>query len=114
MNTRTLIGVSLAVLVLGLALGLVPGSAMGATNSFSCGSPWVRDTESISRQNHIDGLSDALSGGSGTVTTTKYAQRCDDELDTRGIVAGVLAGLAALTLIGVAVVRRPETSERGN
>lgn len=106
MRTGALVAIALGLLGIGLLLGLIPGSIGPSSDSLSCGSPWVRDTAAIEREGRIDDLADAMLGMN--LRDTDYAAKCDDALDARGIFGGALAGLGALTLVGVAVVRRPK------
>jgi hypothetical protein len=106
MRTGVLVAIAAGLIGLGLLLGLSPGSAMGATKSFSCGSPWSPDTKEMDHQRYIDDLANSMAGSK--VWSTDYRERCDDAFGGRGVFGGVLAGLGALALVGVAVVRRPD------
>ena len=108
MRTGVLVAIAAGLIVIGGLLGLVPGSAQGAAGEFSCGSPWIRDSAAVRSQTGIDELGDALGGS--RARSSNYSARCDDALDARGVLGVVLAGLGALALVGVAVVRRPEAS----
>jgi hypothetical protein len=105
MRTGALVAIAAGLIGLGVILGLAPGSAQGATKSFSCGSPWNVNTKEISRQEYLDDLANSMVGSK--MWATDYRQRCDDELGTRGVFAWILVGLGALALVGVAVTRKP-------
>lgn len=106
MRTGVIVAIAAGLIGLGLLLGFIPGSAQGANEKFSCGSPWVMDTKAIRDQEFYADLGNSLSGPD--LWTKDYRQRCEDELGTRGVFAWILTGLGAAALIGVAVVRRPE------
>lgn len=105
MRIGVIVAIAAGLIGLGLLLGFVPSSAQGATASFSCGSPWSPDTKEMDHQKYIDDLANSMAGSS--VWSTDYRQRCDDAFGGRGVFGGVLAGLGALALLGVAVARRP-------
>lgn len=109
MRTGVLVAIAAGLIGLGVILGLAPGSAEGATKSFSCGSPWNVNTKEISRQEYLDDLSNSLAGS--RVWDTDYRQRCEDELGTRGVFAWLLLGAGVVGLIGVAVTRKPQAAE---
>lgn len=106
MRTGVLVAIAAGLIGLGLILGLAPGSAQGATKTFSCGSPWSPDTKEMDHQKSIDALANSMAGS--RVWDTDYRERCADAFSGRGVWGGALAGLGALTLVGVAVVRRPK------
>lgn len=108
MNLRVLLGIGLAVTVLGLLLGLIPGSV----SDVPCGSPWVRDTATTDAATRGSRLGSDLIGGQvgRRFESTDYTQMCSDELGSRGVVGGVLAGLGVLTLLGAALVSVNRTS----
>lgn len=105
MRTGVLVAIAAGLIGLGLILGLAPGSAQGATKTFSCGSPWSPDTKEMDHQKSIDALANSMAGS--RVWDTDYRERCDDSFGGRGVWGGALAGLGALMLIGVAIARRP-------
>jgi hypothetical protein len=109
MRTGVLLAIAAGLIGLGLILGLAPSSAQGATKAFSCGSPWNMNTKEISHQEYIDDLANSMAGSQ--VWDVDYRQRCEDELGTRGVFAWILTGLGALTLVGVALVRKPQAAE---
>lgn len=107
MRTGALLAVAFVLLILGLSLGLAPGSATGANGKdFSCGSPWNMDTKEISHQQYLDDLANSMVGKD--VWKTDYRQGCEDKLGTRGVFAWITISLGAVALIGVALVRKPE------
>jgi hypothetical protein len=106
MTTKQLAAAGGVLLLVGLLLGLIPGSV---SDTFSCGSPWARDTLMTDAADRGADLGSALAGQRNT--STSYRQLCSDALDARGVWGGVLAGLGALALLGAAVVhgnRKPE------
>ena len=107
MRTGALLTAAFVLIILGLSLGLAPGSATGASGKeFSCGSPWGMDVKQIERQEYIDDLANSMVGRE--VWDTDYRQRCEDALDTRGVFAWIAISLGAVALIGVALVRQPQ------
>lgn len=78
-----LVWVGVLLLAVGCALGLIPDSG-----GFSCGSPWVPDTNTAA-------LTDAMSGGG-----LNAVAHCEDTLAARGILGWVAAGTGAAVLIG--------------
>ncbi len=98
MTAKQLAGVGALLLLVGALLGLIPGSV---SDTFSCGSPWARDTAMIGAADRGADLGADLLGKDSTVS---YAARCDDKLDARGVWGGVLAGLGVLSLLGAAVM----------
>ncbi|PWK81711.1 hypothetical protein C8D88_116123 [Lentzea atacamensis] len=104
MTVKQIAITGLLVLIVGLLLGFVPGSAEGVP----CGSPWSRDTAMIDAANRGADLGSALAGrGSSSVD---YRAICGDALDGRGVFGGVLAGLGVLTLLGAALVNARQTT----
>lgn len=111
MRTSALLVTAFVLLILGLSLGLAPGSATGANGKdFSCGSPWNMDTKEIERQKFVDDLANGLAGRE--VWKTDYRQRCEDALDTRGVFAWIAISLGAVALIGVALTYKPAETSR--
>lgn len=108
MRTGVLVAIAAGLIGLGLILGLAPGSAQGANKEFSCGSPWNMDTKAIRDQEYLADLGNSLSGPD--LWTKDYRERCEDELGTRGVFAWIAVSLGAVALIGVALVRRPESA----
>jgi hypothetical protein len=107
MTVKQLVVTGLLVLIAGCLLGLIPGSA----GTVPCGSPWIRDTAMIDAANRGADLgSTAIGRGS---SSTDYAVICGNELDSRGVFGGVLAGLGVLALLGAGVVNANRaTAER--
>lgn len=105
MTTKQLAAAGGVLLLIGLLLGLIPGSV---SDTFSCGSPWVRDTTMTDAADRGADLGSALAGQRNT---TSYRQQCADVLDTRGVWGGALAGLGVLTLLGVALVNAQRSSD---
>lgn len=103
MSAKQLAGVGALLLLVGGLLGLIPGSV---SDTFSCGSPWARDTTMIGAADRGASLGADLLGRESTVS---YAALCDDKLDARGMWGGALAGLGALSLLGAAVVNGRRT-----
>lgn len=112
MNMRALVAAALAVIALGLLLGLVPGSAGTATGT-SCGSPWVRNTAMIDAADRGARLGADLIGARAgrDFESTSYKTLCDNALDTRGVLGGVAAGLGVLALLGAALVNANQTAQ---
>lgn len=109
MRIGLLVAIGSALVILGLSLGLAPGSATGASgNDFSCGSPWNMDVKQIERQEYIDDLANSMVGHE--VWKTDYRQRCEDALDTRGVLAWISISLGAVALLGVAFVHKPQAA----
>lgn len=105
MRIAALLAGAFILLILGLSLGLAPGSATGANGKdFSCGSPWSPDTKEMDHQKFIDDLANSMAGS--TVWKTDYRERCEDKLDTRGVFAWIAISLGAVALIGVALVHQ--------
>lgn len=104
MTVKQLAGAGALLLLVGALLGLIPGSV---SDTFSCGSPWARDTAMTGAADRGAELGSAMLGRE---STTSYAALCDDKLDARGVWGGVLAGFGVLSLLGAAVVngRRAE------
>jgi hypothetical protein len=100
--TRVMVVCGLVLLAAGLLLGLLPGSAPGASSeSMNCGSPWVRSHADEQRSKSVDALANAMAGGG---LAKDYRAECDDALGSRGVFGGVLGGLGLVTLIGVGLV----------
>ncbi len=99
MTVKQLAAAGGVLLLIGLLLGLIPGSV---SDTFSCGSPWSRDTTMTDAADRGADLGSALAGQENT--STSYRQQCADALDGRGVWGGVFAGLGALALLGAAVV----------
>jgi len=108
MRTGVLVAIAVGLMGLGLMLGLSTSSAMGATATFSCGSPWDPNTKEMDHQSYIDDLANSLAGSS--IFTSDYRERCDDAFGSRGVFAWLSLGAGALLLGGLAVVRRPQPS----
>lgn len=106
MRTGVLLAIAAGLIGLGLLLGLSPGSAQGATKEFSCGSPWSQNTKEMDRQAYVDDLANSMAGSS--VWSTDYRERCEDAFGGRGVWGGVIGGLGAMLLVGVAVTRGPK------
>lgn len=105
MTVKQIAVTGLLMLITGLLLGLIPGSV---SDTFSCGSPWVRDTTMIDAANRGADLGSALAGQGSS--STDYRTMCGDALDGRGAFGGVLAGLGVLTLLGVALMNAQRSS----
>lgn len=108
MTTKQLAAAGGVLLLVGLLLGLIPGSV----SDVSCGSPWVRDTAMIDAADRGSRLGADLIGSYAgrEFDSTSYRALCSDALDTRGVLGGVLAGLGALTLVGAALVNARQTT----
>jgi hypothetical protein len=107
MSTRALVAAGLAVLLLGLLLGLIPGSINTGASEITCGSPWVRDTTMTDAANRGAELGSALAGRE---SSSNYGQVCSDALGGRGVLGGVLTGVGVLALLGVALVNSQQAS----
>lgn len=105
----------LLLLATGLGLGLVPATATTAIpnspatpariDSYSCGSPWAVDQAAIDRQQHVNDLTADEATVTGTPTPAENAATlCTTALGSRGMFGAVLAGLGALTLLGLGLV----------
>lgn len=99
----------------GLALGLIPSSATIAVNetaisvaradSYSCGSPWLVDQQSPAAEQKVADLAAGVATVQGTPTVAEDAAGlCTTALGSRGMFGAVLAGLGALTLLGLGLV----------
>lgn len=99
MTAKQLAATGGVLLLIGLLLGLTPGSV---SDTFSCGSPWNRDTAMTDAADRGADLGSALAGRDNI--STSYRQLCADALDARGTWGGVLAGVGVLALLGAAVV----------
>ena len=108
MRTGLLLAIAGGLVVFGLLLGLSPSTVQGATQPFSCGSPWSLDTKEIDRQQYIDDLANGTVGRE--VWATDYRQRCEDAFAGRGVWAWLVLGAGVLLAGGVAVARRPQSS----
>lgn len=107
MRTGALLAAAFVLLILGLTLGLAPGSATGANGKdFSCGSPWSMDVRETDRQKHIDDLANSMVGRE--VWSTDYRQRCEDKLGVRGSFAWITISLGAVALIAALATRQPQ------
>ena len=105
----------LALLVAGLGLGLVPASttiAIPATatsaargDSFSCGSPWFADQQSMAAEQHVADLAAGVSTVQGTpAVADNTTALCVTAVGSRGMFGAVLAVLGALTLLGLGLI----------
>lgn len=109
MRTAALLAAGFILIILGLSLGLAPGSATGANGKdFSCGSPWNMDVKEIEHQEYVDDLANSMVGSE--VWKTDYRQRCEDKLATRGVFAWITISLGAVALIGLALTYKPAAS----
>lgn len=106
MTVKQLAGAGALLLLIGALLGLIPGSV---SDTFSCGSPWVRDTVMTGAADRGAELGSAVLGRE---STTSYAALCAGKLDSRGTWGGVLAGLGVLGLLGAAVIHGNRTGVR--
>ena len=106
MNPKVLIVAGIAALLLGLLLGLVPGSVTTASGDTTCGSPWVRDNRMVDAATDGSRLGADLVGAQvgRRFESTDYRALCTDALGGRGTFGGVLAAFGVLTLLGVALV----------
>jgi hypothetical protein len=120
--------VGLLMLATGLAAGLVPSSAtiaIAATatspargDTYSCGSPWNPDQQSIATAQQASTLAANVSTVQGTpVVSESAADLCATALGSRGVWGAMMAALGALTIIGIglvlAAVRRGPASPQG-
>lgn len=114
MNLRALLAIGFTATVLGLLLGLIPGSVTTASGDTSCGSPWVRDNSLV------DAATEGSRHGADLIgsqvgrrfESTDYRALCDDALGGRGVLGGVVAGLGALTLLGAALINANQAAAR--
>lgn len=111
----TMLTVGLALLAAGLSLGFVPttasttvtGSATAnqRVDTYSCGSPWAVDQDSIGRQQGVDTLAANVAVVQGTLAVPENTtDLCQRAFGTRGTWGAVLAVLGALTLLGLGLV----------
>lgn len=107
--------VGLVLLGAGLGLGLVPASAAIAIpatatstargDTYSCGSPWLVDQQSPAAEQKIANLAAGMATVQGTPTVADdAAASCSTVFGPRGVFGAVLAGLGALTLLGLGLV----------
>lgn len=113
MTAKQLAAAGGVLLLIGLLLGLIPGSV---SDTVSCGSPWVRDTAMIDAADRGSRLGADLIGSYAgrEFESTSYRALCNDALDTRGVFGGVLAGFGVLTLLGMALVNARRSSDSVN
>ena len=109
MRTGVLVAIAGCLIGLGLLLGLLPGSAQGANEQFSCGSPWSMDAKAISDQEYLARLGNSLSGPD--LWTGNYRQRCEDALQARGVFAWITISLGAVALIAALATWQPKKTE---
>lgn len=107
--------VGLALLAAGLGLGLAPASATIAIpatatsvargDSYSCGSPWAADRQSMDAEQHVADLAAGVSTVQGTpAAADNTAALCATAVGSRGVFGAVLAVLGALTLLGLGLI----------
>jgi hypothetical protein len=115
--------VGLALLGVGLGLGLVPANATTAipgspatparVDSYSCGSPWAVDHDAIDKQQGVNDLTAMEATVVGNPTVAENATGlCDRAFGARGLWGGVLAVLGALALLGLGLVVAAQRGRR--
>jgi hypothetical protein len=97
--------VGIALVGLGLGLGLIEGSGKLSGNYYSvaCGSPWIRDFADADNKRATDDQGRRF-GETSYTSVGEFRRACDD-LDTRGIFGYFAIGLGGLTLVGLVIVR---------
>ncbi len=102
MTVKQLASAGGLLLLIGVLLGLVPGTA----KDVDCGSPWIRNASAIETANFGSEMAtDLISGyGGPRFAPTDYGKVCSEALSARGAWGGALAGLGALALLGAAIV----------
>lgn len=119
----TMLLVGLVLLGVGLGLGFVPTSASttvtgSATanqrvDTYSCGSPWSVDRDSIDKQQGVDTLAANVAVVQGTLAVPENtADLCERAFGTRGTWGAVLAGLGALSLLGLGLLMAFQSGRR--
>ncbi|WHT21006.1 hypothetical protein N8J89_08045 [Crossiella sp. CA-258035] len=97
---RALVGGGLALLVLGLFLGIMlPESIPGSGTAIPCGTPWNPSYAAADDEAIVDRLTNGVQGASD------YRAECRDAFGSRSSVAIMITILGGIGLAAAAVVR---------
>ena len=95
-----LIVIGLGLIAFGASLGLIPTAV--SESETTCGSPW----RSSDDPETVDLFSASIAAEAGLYSgMTDLADQCADELQPRGLIGGLAAGLGLVVLIGTAFLR---------
>lgn len=100
----TMAAVAVVAIIIGLSLGMAPSSistSAGSGDTVPCGSPWSPDASDAEMR---DDFATAIGREYGYSIDRGYADKCEKAHGARGGWGTALAGLGALTLLGLGLI----------